>query len=124
MMARPLSRWWQRPELWLVAGAAIFLAGAVAPIIQSYPSSDIAWLIYITERLLDGASLYVDIIENRPPGLFLLAVPPVAFGRPNGIDPTHAYHIWISGFIVVSLLLCREISREILFDERPTTRRT
>ena len=112
-----------RPELWLLAGAAVFLAGAIAPMVQPYPSTDIAWLIHLTGRVLDGATLYVDIFENRPPALFLLAVPPVAFGRLIGIDPTHAYHLWISGFIVVSLLLCRRISQEVLFEERPLTRR-
>ena len=106
-----------------MAGAAIFLAGTIAPMVQPYPSTDIAWLIHLTGRVLDGATLYVDIIENRPPALFLLAVPPVAFARLVGIDPTDAYHLWISGFIVVSLLLCRGISRDVLFEGRPVTRR-
>ena len=66
MMARLLFRWRQRPELWLVAGTAVFLAGAVAPMMAPYPSTDIAWLIHLTERVLGGATLYVDIIENRP----------------------------------------------------------
>ena len=123
MMGRPLSRWWQRPELWLVAGAAVFLAGVVALMVAAYPSTDIAWLIHFTERVLGGATLYVDIIENRPPALFLLAVPPVAVGRLIGIDPTHAYHVWISGFILVSLMLCRAISRDAVFEQRPVTRR-
>ena len=123
MMARLLFRWRQRPELWLVAGTAVFLAGAVAPMMAPYPSTDIAWLIHLTERVLGGATLYVDIIENRPPALFLLAVPPIAFGRLIGIDPTHTYHVWISGFILVSLMLCRAISRNAVFEQRPVTRR-
>ena len=119
---RHIFQSWGRPGVWTLAGIVVFLAGAVAPMIQPYPSTDIAWLIHLTEQVLDGATLYVDIIENRPPAMFLLAAPPVAIGRFLGIDPTHAYHVWVSGFVGLSLILCREISRDVLFEERPITR--
>ena len=123
MMARLLFRWRQRPELWLVAGTAVFSR-------RRRRANDGA-LSLNRHRLADSPHRarprWRDSLcrhhREPPPALFLLAVPPIAFGRLIGIDPTHAYHVWISGFILVSLMLCRAISRNAVFEQRPVTRR-
>lgn len=111
-----------RPGVWQTAIAVTFVIGAGLPMVQAYPAADIGWLVHVTARVLDGAVLYVDILENRPPALFLFAASPVTAGRLIGIDPTHVYHLWVSGFVAASLFLCATVSRETLFDGQPVTR--
>jgi len=122
VMAKTHYRRWLGAHLCPWAGCGLFLVGAIGPMVQPYPATDIAWLVHVTERVLNGAQLYVDIIENRPPSLFLLAMPPVWAGRLLDIEPTLTYHAWISALIATSLLLCRRISREGLFKGQPVTR--
>jgi hypothetical protein len=66
--------------------AAVFLAAAVARAI-AHPEADIAWLLTLGEKWLDGARLYTDIIETNPPGAILLYMPAVLLARAIGLAP-------------------------------------
>ena len=66
--------------------AAVLLAAALARVIAQ-PEADIAWLLTLGEKWLDGARLYTDIIETNPPGAVLLYMPAVLLSRASGIAP-------------------------------------
>jgi hypothetical protein len=39
-------------------------------------ATDVSWLITLSEKILDGTRLYVDLIEVNPPASVLLISPP------------------------------------------------
>lgn len=49
--------------------------------------TDVAWLLTVGEKWLDGARLYVDIVETNPPGAVLLYMPAILLGRATGLAP-------------------------------------
>ena len=48
---------------------------------------DVAWLVTVSERMLDGQHLYSEIFETNPPMAGLLYMLPVLLGRLFGIAP-------------------------------------
>ena len=65
---------------------AVWLASLLY-FLQATPNHDVAWYLVATDRFLDGARLYRDIIEVNPPLVFYLTVPPVAVARLTGWEP-------------------------------------
>lgn len=45
------------------------------------PNADIAWLLTVADRMLDGQRLYVDVIETNPPASVYLYWPAAALAR-------------------------------------------
>jgi hypothetical protein len=64
------------------SAAALFLAalGAV-PALLSSPQPDTAWLLTAANRILDGARLYVDVVEVNPPLIVWFDLIPAAIAR-------------------------------------------
>src|SRR5262249_29886902 len=62
----------------LIAAALRFFAPA---------ETDVAWLLTVGEKWLDGARLYVDVVETNPPGAVLLYMPAILLGRATGLAP-------------------------------------
>ena len=50
-------------------------------------ATDVSWLITLSEKVLDGTRLYVDLIEVNPPASVLLYLPAVALARLIGLAP-------------------------------------
>ena len=42
---------------------------------------DKAWILYTAGEMLDGAALYVDLLDENPPLVFWLTTPAVALAR-------------------------------------------
>jgi hypothetical protein len=87
-----------------VTGSSFALAGITAicliiAVWQFPPPSDgngdAAWLLILAERWLDGARLYVDVLETNPPMSILLYVPPVWLARHTGLPA----EIWMYGLV-------------------------
>ncbi|WP_162789279.1 MULTISPECIES: hypothetical protein [Sphingomonas] len=80
---------WQssrRAPAWALAvGMALFAALLQASFIPI--DGDISWLITVSERVLDGQRLYVDVIEVNPPASVWLYLPWVALARLCGLRP-------------------------------------
>nr|MBA2466525.1 hypothetical protein [Sphingomonas sp.] len=75
----------RRPLLLLMlamAGAAAALQSLVIPI-----DCDVSWLITVSEKLLAGARLYVDVIEPNPPASVWLYLPSVWLAGRSGLHP-------------------------------------
>jgi hypothetical protein len=94
-----------RPALPLLAVvlAAIFLRCSIVT------ATDVSWLITLSEKVLDGARLYVDLIEVNPPASVLLYLPAVAFARFVGIAPEIAVNALVFLAVGVSLWVTSRI---------------
>ncbi len=66
---------------------------------------DINWYLVATGRMLDGARLYVDIIEVNPPLSFVLTVPAVVAARLTGLAAQPAFVAYVFVLIGLSLQL-------------------
>lgn len=101
-LARPLVPSIASPAVVAVALVALativfHLSGPLGP--------DVSWLITVSERILDGGVLYVDILEPNPPMAGYLYMPPVLLARLLGIAPeplvvayTVAFGLTTTGF--------------------------
>ena len=64
--------------------AALFAVVTVAALAQRFvvmPNANVAWLLTVAERMLDGQRLYVDTIETNPPFSVWLYLPAAFIGR-------------------------------------------
>jgi hypothetical protein len=66
--------------------AAVLLAAIILRILGP-AQTDIAWLLTVGEKWLDGAQLYVDIVETNPPGAVLLYIPAIVLARAADVTP-------------------------------------
>jgi hypothetical protein len=75
---------WGRPRLASIvalAALAVVLAFVMVTTMRSPLKDDIAWLLYVAHKWLDGQQLYVDLIEVNPPLIiWIYAVPAVVAG--------------------------------------------
>lgn len=88
-------------SLWLVIVAGL-AAGLFYP--QFSLNHDSSWYLVATAKFLDGARLYVDIVEINPPLAFYLTIPPVAAARVLGVHPTTAYFAYVCALSLGSCL--------------------
>jgi hypothetical protein len=91
------------PLLWLAA-LLFYLPTRLHP--------DVSWYLFSTERFLDGARLYRDIIEVNPPLAFYLTVPPVAIARATGLSSGPFFVSYMFLLLALSLLLVDRLLRQ------------
>ncbi|MFO0989709.1 MAG: hypothetical protein U1F37_20535 [Alphaproteobacteria bacterium] len=96
----------------LLPGTAALALAAAALLLQlgGTLNHDSAWFLTATARFLDGARLYVDIVELNPPLAFYLTVPPVAAARLLGVASADAFVVYVFALIAGSLALSRAIA--------------
>lgn len=78
----------------VVGTAAFHFSGPLSP--------DVAWLITVSERILAGGRLYIDILEPNPPMAGYLYMPPVLLARALGIPPEPLVVLWTILFGLVT----------------------
>lgn len=105
-----LKLWVFRPAKGDQASMAIGLslsAGAVAVFLSYFwgriLNHDIAWYLIATRDWLEGARLYVDIVEVNPPLNFYYTVPAVILADLAGLSPTNAQYLLFGALMFVSL---------------------
>ncbi len=100
----------------LLAGlAALTILVSMAAEMRAVPSADVSFYLYGTNRILDGARLYVDVVEVNPPMVFVIDVPAVLVSRWLHVSDITAYRIFVFAILTLSLslsqgslrLLCR-----------------
>ena len=98
-----------RTNAWLLTGLAA-LALAIQFLIVPI-DADVSWLITVSERVLAGQRLYIDIFEVNPPASVWLYLPQVALARALGVRPETlivvATTIAALASTMVSARLCR-----------------
>ena len=83
---------------------------------------DSAWLLYGTGRMLEGARLYLDIVEVNPPLIFYLSVPPVLAARFLDLPVVDLFVLYIFALAAGSLALTREVMRSLPIEQAPLRR--
>lgn len=78
---------------------------------------DSAWYLYATDRWLDGARLYVDLVETNPPLVFYLHVPPVLLSKLTGLGLMPAFVLSTLVMVLASIALCINTTRSAREEE-------
>ena len=109
-----------RPALPLIAVTIV----AVVLRLLIVTATDVSWLITLSEKVLDGTRLYVDLIEVNPPASVLLYLPAVALARLIGVAPEIVVNtlvffaagasLWITGRILMRARLLDGVDGWIL----------
>lgn len=73
-------------------------------------SPDLGLYLYAAGRVLDGATLYRDLIEINPPLIIWLNVPAVLLARYTGMPEPFAYRLTVTGILTISMLLSQRLA--------------
>jgi len=79
---------------------------------------DVAWLLHVGERLLQGAVYGQDIIEGNPPASPWLYMPVVLMGRASGLSLHFLVALYVFTVMAVSLGLTWRLLRDLPGAER------
>ena len=105
-------------------GLALVLALAgLVPQFLSRTLPDIAYLLYAAGRVLDGARLYVDILEINPPLIVWLNMPVVAAARALGASDVTIYRLAVVAVLAGSVHACRWVIGRTAEGQDPVLRR-
>lgn len=82
--------------------------------------ADVSWLLTVSERVLDGQALYVDVFEVNPPASVLIYLPAVIAARLLRLSSESA----VTGFVIgLAALAVLQLGRLVAADERVALRR-
>lgn len=98
----------ERLVTWL---AALTILVSVVVEMRSVPSADVSFYLYGTSRILDGARLYVDVVEVNPPMVFLIDMPAVLVARWLQVSDISAYRLFVVAILIISLGLSQSSLR-------------
>ena len=90
---------------------ALILAAAMAVRHFVGANSDVSWEIALSEKILDGQRLYVDLMEINPPASTFLYLPAVALARALGLTPEIVVDAQVLTGALVSLTIFDDIVR-------------
>jgi hypothetical protein len=106
-----------RGRIALLAGALLLIAGNLFVEAMAPPKDDVAWLIYVAQKWLDGGQPYVTEIEINPPPIIWFSALAVWMARLFGVSVMTLYPALVSlmaaliAWWVASLLVRRLIFR-------------
>lgn len=106
----------------LPVALAVLLAAGLAVQMSTYLNHDVAYLLYTVGQLLDGATLYRDIIDVNPPLVWYQALPSVVVARALDVSEITTFRIYIIALIAISLFLSNIVLGRLLEDEPAETR--
>jgi hypothetical protein len=101
--------------------AAVFacIAVAVAAELGKTAPPDMAFLLYAAGRLLDGATLYRDVVEINPPLVIWLNVPIEALARATHVSDFVLYRLVTAAAVGVLFRFCYHLVRWYVLPDRP-----
>ena len=105
----PLSSRW----VFLSLAGALVASGAV-PVLYWGGNHDVAWLLYVAGRVLDGAHLYRDIIEINPPLIVFLSIPAAFFARALRVTDLLVYNVGTVALAMGSVALAGRLLPRVL----------
>ena len=106
---RAAAQFLGRPILWLPALWSV----ALLFYLPTHLHSDVSWYLVATERFVEGARLYRDVIEVNPPLAFYLMAPPVLAARTLGISSTPLFIGYAFLLLALSLWLADRVLRQM-----------
>ena len=91
----------------VICGMALFIM-----VYWNWPiNHDTAWYLVATRKMLDGAQLYIDLIEVNPPLNFYLTIPAILIADGLRISDTNGQYFFVALLYGVSLLWSGAIFR-------------
>jgi hypothetical protein len=102
---------------WLLTILGTLIAVSLAAELTSYARPDIGFLLDAAGRVLDGAKLYVDVVEINPPLIVALNVPVVLLARELDVSSILVYRLGFAGMLLGCLALAAWYLRRVLPDE-------
>jgi hypothetical protein len=102
---RRALRWTTGSRLRLLIAAGIVWTVGLVPVVVLPTNSDVAWLLFSAERILAGATLYVDLVEVNPPLIVWLSVPPVAVAELVDVRSRWPFLVYVFCLVLLSLRL-------------------
>jgi hypothetical protein len=108
-VCHPTDRATMSPWPWLLI-ALVFVAAIWLRLVLPL-NTDVAWLLTVGERVLDGQRLYRDIIEINPPMAVLAFLPGIALARALALDPKYVIDAQILLLAAASMLATARILR-------------
>ncbi len=94
----------EQERLWLGICLSFTLALAFLWIFRGTEiSHDVAWYLVATRAWLEGAELYIDIVEVNPPLNFYLTVPAILLADLLGLGEANAQFLWTAVLMFISL---------------------
>lgn len=95
----------------------MLLAASAIAELRSIARADVAFLLFAAARVLDGARLYVDIVEINPPLIVALNLPVVLAARVLGLQPVLVYQLAVFALLGLSLAASSLLLRRLLPDD-------
>jgi len=99
---------------WAVGLLAVLIAAlGVLPAALGRVQPDTGWYLYSAGRVLDGARMYVDLVEVNPPLIVWLDIVPVALGRAFGVPAELVFTVLVAILAVASVACIGVLLRQI-----------
>ncbi len=97
----------RRPDGWFGLAAAVVSLTALGLLLQStsYLNVDIAWILYTTGTMFEGAVFGKDFISANPPLVWFLSMPVVALSLASGLHEATAFRVLVAILTLGSLCL-------------------
>jgi len=89
----------------MLAAVGALIGVSLAAELTSYARPDIGFLLDAAARVLDGAKLYVDVVEINPPLIVALNLPAVLVARVLDVSPILVYRLGFAAILLASLAL-------------------
>ena len=106
-----------------LAVAVLLIAAGVAPVLYWGGNHDVAWLLYVARRALDGERLYRDIVEINPPLIVVLSMPAVLVSRLTGVTDLTVFDLGLAALAVGVVAFASRQLRRALGTEHVAERR-
>ena len=100
-----------------LAAIGLLVGLGLAAQFRSYAGPDTGFLLDEAGRALDGARLYVDLVEMNPPVIVVLNMAAVLFARRFGLPEILVYRLGCTAALLAVLLLVAWVLRRLLPDE-------
>jgi len=88
----------------------VFITGVIL-IAPTSINADVSWLLYVSQQMLAGDALYVDIVEVNPPLIAWMGIPIVALAQLTGLPIGASFKAFIFMLAAGSLLFSAKILR-------------
>jgi hypothetical protein len=107
--ARPALSRAVQPHHLAVAGLALL---ALWLQLSAFPNHDVAWVLWGTERLIEGAAWGRDIIEPNPPLAWYLSVPSTWLAMKLGLPVAASFQVAVTAVAMISIFVFEALLRK------------
>jgi len=101
------------PTTWRLLILTVFVI-LTSLLFQCPINHDAGWYLYAAGAILDGAKIYLDLIDVNPPLIFWLHIPPVWLGRLLNCSAVPLFNSFFLFIVVLSLTLSTHILKKVL----------